>query len=281
MHMVSNRETLNEAEFETVRASKNPTVLMTANGEMLAKKVATLYVRELDLFVTVMLLEETPTVLSLVKPCEDPGYTFQWISSQKTHLIRHGKRIDCNMLHFVPCVAPGLSASSSSTTPYLHLLLHHLNHRILYFDVRRDAENPVPEKSGRTREELRGNPLHDSTETENKNQSEEREEVHRDKSHKSDLVRRIWVQLPLDEWPETTSRPKWKENSFRHQIMYRLPYLVYPRVHLPHQLLLHHHRWKLSDTEIPPTRNKVRARAHQHEETLGMHHRKSKNPQCT
>ena len=153
MPMVSNRETLNEAEFETVRASKNPTVLMTANGEMLAKKVAKVYVRELDLFVTVMLLEETPTVLSLVKPCEDLVCTFQWISSQKPHLIRHGKRLDCNMSHFVPCVAPGLSASSSSTTPYLHLFLHHLHHRILYFDVRRDAENPVPEKSGSTKEE--------------------------------------------------------------------------------------------------------------------------------
>ena len=49
---------------------------------------------------------------------------------------------------------------------HLHLLLHH--------------ENPVPERSGRTSEELRGDPLHESTETENKNKNEEREEVQRD-----------------------------------------------------------------------------------------------------
>ena len=39
-----------------------------------------------DLFVTVMLLEETPAVLSLGKLCEDHGYTYQWTSSQKPHL---------------------------------------------------------------------------------------------------------------------------------------------------------------------------------------------------
>ena len=54
---------LNKAELETVRISKNPTTVMTANGEVLAKEEATVYVRELDLFVTVMLLENTPAVL--------------------------------------------------------------------------------------------------------------------------------------------------------------------------------------------------------------------------
>ena len=37
---------------------------MTANGEVLAKEEATVYVREMDLFVTVMHLENTPPVLS-------------------------------------------------------------------------------------------------------------------------------------------------------------------------------------------------------------------------
>ena len=30
------------------------------------------------------------------------------------------------------------------------------------------------------------------------------------------ILRRIWVQLPLDEWPETTSHQKWQEISSRH-----------------------------------------------------------------
>ena len=47
------------------------------------KKKATVYVKELDLFVTVMLLEETPSVLSLGKLCEDHRYTYHWTSGQK------------------------------------------------------------------------------------------------------------------------------------------------------------------------------------------------------
>ena len=66
---------------------------------------------------------------------------------------------------------------------HLHLLLHHLHHRIPYFDVNRYTENPARERSGSTSEERRGDPLHESTETKNKNKNEEREEVQRDLSH--------------------------------------------------------------------------------------------------
>ena len=72
MHMVS-RKDLNSAELETLRVSESPTTVVTANGEVPTKEEATVYVRELDLFVTVMLLEDTPAVLSLGKLCEDHG----------------------------------------------------------------------------------------------------------------------------------------------------------------------------------------------------------------
>ena len=58
MHMDGQQKDLNEAELETARVSKNPMVAMTANREVLAKEEATVYVRELDLFVQVMLLEK-------------------------------------------------------------------------------------------------------------------------------------------------------------------------------------------------------------------------------
>ena len=48
-----------------MRISWNPTTVMTANGEVQTREEATEHVKELDLFVTVMLLEETPAVLSL------------------------------------------------------------------------------------------------------------------------------------------------------------------------------------------------------------------------
>ena len=93
MHMVSKRD-LNSAELETMRTSKSPTTVMTANGEVQTREEATVYVKELDLFVTVVLLEETPTVLSLGKLCEDHGYTYHWTSGQKPHLTKKGKKIN-------------------------------------------------------------------------------------------------------------------------------------------------------------------------------------------
>ena len=68
---------------------------MTANGEVQTREEATVYVEQLDLFVTVMLLEGTPAVLSLGKLCEDHGYTYYWTSCQKPHLTKKRKRIDC------------------------------------------------------------------------------------------------------------------------------------------------------------------------------------------
>ena len=66
MHMVS-RKDLNSAALETLRISKSPTTVVTANGEVLAKEEATENVRELDLVVSVMLLEDASAVLSLGK----------------------------------------------------------------------------------------------------------------------------------------------------------------------------------------------------------------------
>ena len=75
MHMVNKRD-LNSAELETMRTSKSPTTVMTANGEVQTREEATVDAKELDLFVKVMLLEETPAVLSLGKLCEDLWYTY-------------------------------------------------------------------------------------------------------------------------------------------------------------------------------------------------------------
>ena len=85
MHVLSKRD-LNSAELETMRTSKSPTTVMTANGEVQTREEATENVKELNLFVTVMLLEETRAVLSLGKLCEDHGKTYHWTSGQKTHI---------------------------------------------------------------------------------------------------------------------------------------------------------------------------------------------------
>ena len=63
---------------------------------MHTKEEATACVNELDLFVTVKLLEDTPAVLSLGKFCQDHVCSFEWTNGQKPQLIKDGRRIKCS-----------------------------------------------------------------------------------------------------------------------------------------------------------------------------------------
>ena len=83
MHLLSQKG-LNSAELETVKVSRNLTTIVTANGEVQTKEEATVYVKELDLFVTVKLLDDTSAVLSLGKPCEDHPV----VKNHNSHLHR-------------------------------------------------------------------------------------------------------------------------------------------------------------------------------------------------
>ena len=94
--------------------SYSPTIVITANGEEQTHEEATVYVKELDIFLTMKVLKNTPAVLSLGKLCDENGYSYEWINGQKPHLIKNGIRIQCNTENFVPIVVPGLSTSSSS-----------------------------------------------------------------------------------------------------------------------------------------------------------------------
>ena len=115
MHMISKKD-LNSAEMDTLTKSCSPTIVITANGEVQTHEEATVYVKELDKFLTMKVLENTPAVLSLGKLCDENGYSYEWINGQKPHLIKNGIRIQCNTENFVPIVVPGLSASSSSSS---------------------------------------------------------------------------------------------------------------------------------------------------------------------
>ena len=117
MHMLR-RKDLNSGELETIRVSKSPTKVITANGEVHTKEEATVHVKEFDLFMTGRLLEDTPDVLSLGKLCQDHGYSYEWTSSQKPQLVKDGSRTMCSTANCVPIVIPGSSTSSaSSATP--------------------------------------------------------------------------------------------------------------------------------------------------------------------
>ena len=117
MHMISKKD-LSEAEMDTLTKSCSPTIVITANGEVQTHEEATVYVKELDIFLTMKVLEGTPAVLSPGKLCDENGYPYEWINGQKPpHLIKNGFRKQCNTENFVPIVVPGLSTSSSSRLP--------------------------------------------------------------------------------------------------------------------------------------------------------------------
>ena len=73
MHMISKKD-FNDAEMDTLTKSCSPSRVITANGEVQTHEEATVYVKELDTLLTIKVLENTPSVLSLGKLCDDNGY---------------------------------------------------------------------------------------------------------------------------------------------------------------------------------------------------------------
>ena len=103
--------------MDTLTKSCSPTIVITANGEVQTHEEATVYVKELDIFLTMKVLEDTPAVLSLGKLCDEHGYSYEWINGRNHIPSKNGFRIQCNTENFVPIVVHGLSASSSSSLP--------------------------------------------------------------------------------------------------------------------------------------------------------------------
>ena len=83
MHMLSTKDCSSD-EMETLRRSPIPSSGGDGQWEVQANEEAQVYVHDLGLFVTVQLLEETLSVLSLGKLFEEHGYSYEWFSRQKT-----------------------------------------------------------------------------------------------------------------------------------------------------------------------------------------------------
>ena len=127
MHMISKKD-LSKAEMDTLTKSCSPTIVITANGEVQTHEEAIVYVKELDIFLTMKVLENTPAVLSLGKLCDENGYSYKWINGLKPHLIKNGIRIICNTENFVPIVVPGLTSSSSTSSSSLRTPIKQESH---------------------------------------------------------------------------------------------------------------------------------------------------------
>ena len=138
MHMISKKD-LSDAEMDNLTKWYSPMIVITANGEVQTHEEATVYVKELCIFLTKKLLEDTPAVLSVGKFCDENGYSYEWINGQKQHLIKDGIRIICNtrtsfLLWFQACQVRPLDLHQlqrhlrdSRVIPH-HLLHPHLLH---------------------------------------------------------------------------------------------------------------------------------------------------------
>ena len=138
MHMISKKD-LSKAEMDTLTKSCSPTKVINDNGEVQTHAEAIVYVKELDIFLIVKVLDNTPAVLSFGKLCDQNGYSYEWINGQKPHLIKDGIRIICNTENFVPIVVPCSSSSSSASSSTLRtpmkqevILLHLLHPHFLH-----------------------------------------------------------------------------------------------------------------------------------------------------
>ena len=88
MHMISKKD-LSNAEMDTLTKSCSPTIVITANGEVQTHE-AIVYVKELDIFLTMKVLENTPAVLSLGKLCDENGYSYEWTNGQNHISLKTG-----------------------------------------------------------------------------------------------------------------------------------------------------------------------------------------------
>ena len=115
MHMFS-RKDMNSADLETVRVSRSPTTVVTANGEVQTKKRNDRVCRRIGLICdSTASRRYTSHWENSVKITDIPS-SGQVASNHK--LIKDGRRVKCNTENYVPIDVPGLSTSSSiSATP--------------------------------------------------------------------------------------------------------------------------------------------------------------------
>ena len=72
-------------------------MVLTATGEVQTHEEATVCVKELEKFLTMKVLEDTPAVLSLGKRRDEHGYSYEWINWSKT--TSHSKRYSDTVQH--------------------------------------------------------------------------------------------------------------------------------------------------------------------------------------
>ena len=101
--------------MDPLKRSRTPTTVVTADGEVRTNEEKQVYVHDLQIFVTVQLLEDTPAVVFIGKLWKH-GYTYEWPSGREPRPTQNGKQTFCKIENFVPLVVPGQPSSSTTTS---------------------------------------------------------------------------------------------------------------------------------------------------------------------
>ena len=163
IHMVS-RKDLNSAELDTVKVSKNPTVAMTGNGEVLTKKERQRSMSKYGFIRDTDASRRYTGSSSTRKTLRRSGKNYQldqWSETKKPQLIEIGRRTECNTANYVPLVILGLSASSSSSSSPTSLTS--------------SSQHPTSRRSESMSDEVRGDSSRGPAETENPNKNDNEE----------------------------------------------------------------------------------------------------------
>ena len=99
-----------------IRVSRNPTLVITANGEVQIDEEATVYVYEKDLFVTAQILEGYASSSVARKTAKITNTPMSSRPVVKNHTSFKTAVIQCNTGNYVPIVVPGLSTGPPSST---------------------------------------------------------------------------------------------------------------------------------------------------------------------
>ena len=115
-HMICESH-LNDYERPTIKDLEKPIKIHTANGKVRVTQCCQIWVHELEMYVTEVILPKTADVLSLGTLVTKNGFSYHWIKGQTPYLEKHNKdgkgskRIYCEVQSNVPYCVTGAKHS--------------------------------------------------------------------------------------------------------------------------------------------------------------------------
>ena len=105
---------LTPEELDTVKVPRLLPTVITANASIDTTEEANVYVKELNMFVTVQLLEDKREVYYLGKFCEEHGYSYEWNEGQTRNNMKKRKIALCRCDNLGTIVVPRYRVTPTS-----------------------------------------------------------------------------------------------------------------------------------------------------------------------